>query len=157
MKGMIVLRRIALALSLAAAPLAGCREQAPALQEEPAAMPHGDHRPHHGGLVMMKGDLHYEVVFDQTGRDYQVFFTDAVRRDLPASTAADVTLTIARPGAIDETVTLRIDPARNAWVGRGRPVADPDRTSARLAFTLQGGPYWIDLPFTSPAAAGPGL
>jgi len=47
------------------------------------AMPHGDHNPHHGGIVMMKGDVHYEVVLDPDGRDHRVYFTDAVREDLP--------------------------------------------------------------------------
>src|SRR5262245_63650773 len=56
--------------------------------------PHGDHNPHHGGVVLMKGDLHYEVVLDPSGKSYRVFFTDAVREELPASVASDVTLTI---------------------------------------------------------------
>jgi len=60
-----------------------------------SAVPHGDHNPHHGGIVMMKGDdLHYEVVLDPSGREYRVYFTDAVREELPASVAADVVLTL---------------------------------------------------------------
>src|SRR5262249_52009552 len=38
-------------------------------------IPHGDHNPHHGGIVMMKGDdLHYEVVLDPTGKAHHVYF-----------------------------------------------------------------------------------
>ena len=50
--------------------------------------PHGDHSPHHGGIVLMNGDVHYEVVMDPAGK-YEVWFSDAVRTDLPASVAAN--------------------------------------------------------------------
>src|SRR2546427_733599 len=74
---------------------------APAATASSAAgstVPHGDHNPHHGGVVMMKGDdLHYEVVLDPAGRAHRVYFTDAVREELPASVASDVVLTIKRP------------------------------------------------------------
>ena len=111
------------------------------------AVPHGDHNPHHGGIVMMKGDLHYEVVLDPSGRTHRLYFTDAVREDLPASVATDVTITIRRPGATEEVVRLRIDDAGESWEGSGLPVAKPQDTTVRVAFTLGGEPYWIDLPF----------
>jgi hypothetical protein len=111
------------------------------------AMPHGDHNPHHGGIVMMKGDVHYEVVLDPDGRDHRVYFTDAVREDLPASVARDVTLTIRRPAESEEIVHLRIDDAGESWEGSGLPVSKPRETTVRVAFTLGGEPYWIDLPF----------
>jgi hypothetical protein len=113
-------------------------------------VPHGDHNPHHGGVVMMKGDdLHYEVVFDPSGREYRVYFTDAVREELPASVAADVVLTLKRPSAPDERIAMQIDDAGESWVGRGRPVDDPSSTTARLGFAIRREPYWIDLPFSS--------
>jgi hypothetical protein len=97
---------------------------------------------------MMKGDdLHYEVVLDPAGRGYRVYFTDAVREELPASVASHVELTITRPGAADERVPLRIDDAGESWVGSGQPVVNPDKTTVRVGFTVRGEPYWIDLPF----------
>jgi len=97
---------------------------------------------------MMKGeDLHYEVVLDPSGREHRVYFTDAVREDLPASVASDVALTIKRPSAPDESVGMQIDDAGESWVGRSRPIADPATTTARLAFSIRREPYWIDLPF----------
>src|SRR5688572_14682438 len=56
--------------------------------------PHGDHTPHHGGMVLMKGELHYEVVLDPNGR-HSVWFSDAVREDLPASVASKVEMTVS--------------------------------------------------------------
>jgi hypothetical protein len=110
-------------------------------------MPHGDHNPHHGGIVMMKGDLHYEVVVDPTGRAHHLYFTDAVREDLPASVASTATLTIHRPGADDEPIPLSIDESGESWTGSGRPVEAGPKTSVRVAFTLRDDtPYWIDLP-----------
>ncbi len=97
---------------------------------------------------MMKGeDLHYEVVLDPTGRNHRVYFTDAVREELPASVASDVTLTIKRQSASDENVGMRIDDAGESWLGQSQPVADPAATIARLAFSIRHEPYWIDLPF----------
>jgi hypothetical protein len=113
--------------------------------------PHGDHNPHHGGIVMMKGDdLHYEVVLDPAGHAHRVYFTDAIRDELPASVASDVVLTIKRPSPPEEPIAMQIDEAGESWVGRGRPVANPAATTARLAFSIRHEPYWIDLPFSRP-------
>jgi len=109
-------------------------------------MPHGDHNPHHGGIVMMKGEMHYEVVVDPAGRAHQLFFTDATREDLPASVASSATLTIHRPNAEDEAIPLQIDESGESWTGSGRPVADAPGTTVRVAFTINNEPYWIDLP-----------
>jgi hypothetical protein len=136
----------------------GCGTDAPppdATVEAPPAVAHGDHSPHHGGVVMMKGDLHYEVVLDPAGR-YRLYFTDAMRQDLPATTALRASLTIGRKGVAPEGVELQIDEAGESWIGQGRPVADPSSTTARVAYTLRGEePYWIDLPFVSTGDAAP--
>jgi hypothetical protein len=142
-------------LLLAAAVLGGCTREPAAPPPAPAMAPHGDHQPHHGGLVMMRGELHYEVVFDPAGRAHQVFFTDATRRDLPPSIASAVALTIARANEPEEAIALSIDPAAGAWTGAGRPVLHPDATTARVAFTVNNDPYWIDLPFTVPVPGAP--
>jgi hypothetical protein len=129
----------------------------PARPTVPASVPHGDHNPHHGGVVMMKGeDLHYEVVLDPTGRAHQVFFSDAMREELPASIATDVSITLKRPSAADEHITLAIDDAGESWIGHGTPVSDPARTTARVAFAIHGEPYWIDLPFRQPLSGTSG-
>lgn len=100
---------------------------------------------------MMKGeDLHYEVVLDPAGRDHRVYFSDAIREDLPASVASDVAITIKRSSESDEIVAMRIDEAGESWMGSGRSVANPAATTARLAFSIRREPYWIDLPFVRP-------
>jgi len=118
-------------------------------QAAAADAPHGDHNPHHGGVVLMKGnDLHYEVVLDRTGRSYRLFFTDAVRDELPASIATDVTLTIRRPNAPQEKIAMRIDDFGESWIGSGRAVDATNATTVRVAFTIRDEPYWIDIPFS---------
>ena len=117
-----------------------------------SSMPHGDHNPHHGGMVMMKGDLHFEVLSNPSGQ-YRVYFTDATRADLPAAMAQAVTLTIHRPNEPDEPIAMRIDDAGESWQGTGRAVDKPDDSTVRVAFTLKGSdPYWIDLPYRAPAS-----
>ncbi len=103
---------------------------------------------------MMKGDLHYEVVLDDSGR-YQLYFTDATRAELPAAAAANVSITLMRPGEPPEGIELRIDDAGESWIGQGRPVKDPSKTTARVAYTVRGEePYWIDLPFDVKTGTG---
>ena len=95
----------------------------------------------------MKGDLHYEVVIDPAGRSHRVYFTDAVREELPASVATDVVVTIHRPSRSDERIVMQIDEAGESWIGNGQPVTAPATT--RLAFSIRNEPYWIDIPFVA--------
>jgi hypothetical protein len=140
-----------------AAVTAGCErsEPVPPAEVAEATVPHGDHNPHHGGVVMMNGDLHYEVVLDPAGR-YRLYFTDAVRTDLPAATATHAAVTIQRTGEPPEIVTLQIDEAGESWIGQGKAVKDPGKTNVRVAYTIKGAqPYWIDLAFDAKPVAVP--
>src|SRR5262249_49772054 len=146
----------------------GCGASAPATQSPPTAqspgtatgsssalpgtVPHGDHNPHHGGGGLMKRDLHYEVGLDATGHEYRVYFSDAMREELPASFASSVSRRIRRPSEADEAIPLQIDADGESWVGSGRVVRDPAKTSARVAFTAAHEPYWIDVGFGGSAA-----
>jgi hypothetical protein len=100
--------------------------------------------------VLMKGELHYEVVLDPAGRTHRVYFTDAVREELPASIASAVVLTIHRPPQPDERIAMQIDEAGESWVGNSEPVRNPSKATARLAFSIMNEPYWIDIPFGAP-------
>ena len=109
--------------------------------------PHGDHSPHHGGMVMMNGEVHYEVVFDQAGK-HRVWFSDAVREDLPASIASDVVMVVTpKMGAI-ETFALKIDDSGESWIADGHPLAGGDMV--KLTYKLRGEPFEIEIPFTAP-------
>lgn len=128
-------------------------EPAPKLKDAQHAgitTPHGDHSPHHGGMVLMNGEVHYEVVLDRGGR-HRIWFSDAVREDLPASQAARVTMVIVRKGAPDESLALAIDESGESWVAAGQPVAPGDVT-VKVGYLLRGEPFEIEIPFTLPAS-----
>jgi hypothetical protein len=110
-----------------------------------SAIPHGDHNPKFGGLVLMNGELHFEVVMRRDG-SYNVFFSDAVRAELPAATASGLTVTVTRTGQTPETVAMHIDDSGESWTGRGRTVDGPGAT-VRIAYSVSGKPYFIDVPF----------
>jgi hypothetical protein len=135
--------------------LAGCsqpaRETTPAAAQKAAdsqhagiTTPHGDHSPHHGGMVLMNGELHYEVVLDPNGR-HSVWFSDAVREDLPASVASKVAMTVIRPNATPEPLTLAIDDSGESWIAAGQPVAG-NEVMVKLAFVARGEPLEIEIP-----------
>jgi hypothetical protein len=120
----------------------------PVADAAPATVPHSNHDPKYGGVVLMNGDLHFEVVLGRDGR-YQVYFSDALREELPASIASRVSVTVNRAGTTPETVMLQIDESGESWIGRGRPLDDPAQATARITYTAQATPYWIDVPFTT--------
>ena len=141
---------LALLLSLFALSLGSC-SQAPA---------HTDHLPRHGGLVLMHGDLHFEVILNKEGR-HCVYFSDAVRAELPASIASELTITFVaehpRDPHPDKLTWEAADLAHNRahWLvidefravpGEAKELADVNAV-ARVAFNAQGRPYWIDVPF----------
>lgn len=107
--------------------------------------PHGDHTPYHDGIVMMNGDMHYEVVFDKTGK-HRVWFSDAVREDLPASVATGVVLLVARPMGGAEHLALVIDDSGESWVASGAPL-DESGTMVTLRYSVRGEPFEIEIPF----------
>ena len=99
----------------------------------------------------MKDDLHYEVVIDPAGKSHQLFFTDAIRDDLPASIASSASLTIHRGDGSNESIALRIDDAGESWIGSGRAVADLGKITVRVSFTIRSEPYSIDVAYATRA------
>ena len=71
-----------------------------------------------GGMVLMNGDIHYEVVFSRDGR-HRVWFSDPCAHELPASVATGVTMTITRDGEPAEVLALAIDDTGESWVAAG--------------------------------------
>ena len=93
----------------------------------------------------MNGDIHYEVVLGRDGR-HRVWFSDAVRNDLPASIAQNLTLEIARPAAPVEVVKPAIDEAGESWVATSRPI-EGDGVMVKIRYALQGEPHEVEVPF----------
>lgn len=110
--------------------------------------PHGDHSAHHGGMVLMNGEMHFEVVLDRGGK-HQVWFSNAVREELPASVASKVTMIVTRPAASPEMLTLAIDESGESWVAAGKPVGGDD-VMVTVSYVARGEPYEIELPFVKP-------
>lgn len=146
-------------LFTAALGTAACSSQpaAPAAQTPAAATPspdpehqgltapHGDHSPHKGGMVLMNGDMHYEVVFSRDGK-HRIWFSDPVRAELPASVATGVTMVITREHEAPEVLTLAIDDSGESWIASGRPVVG-DGAYVKISYALQGEPHEVELPF----------
>jgi hypothetical protein len=106
----------------------------------------------------MHGDLHFEVILDPGGH-HRISLTDAVRNELPATAASEVTLTVIRPGgAPEERLALEVDEFGESWVASGRPVAEKD-SRALVSLVHEGERYEIELPFLpqplDPAAPDP--
>jgi hypothetical protein len=141
-----VLLAAAACSSKPAEPIPAATAKPPDSQHAGITTPHGDHSPRHGGLVLMQGELHYEVVLDRNGK-HAIWFSDAVREDLPASVASKVAMTVMRPKARDEVLTLAIDESGESWIASGQPVAGDD-VMVKVTFVARGEPFEIEVPFT---------
>lgn len=148
------MRRLALLATLG---LAACSPPPPTAAETKKPVdsqhagittPHGDHTPHHGGLVLMNGETHYEVLLDRGGK-HRIWFSNAVREDLPASVASKVRMIVTRKGAPDETIALDIDESGESWIASGQPVTGTD-AMAKITYDLRGVPFEIEIPFVTP-------
>lgn len=106
---------------------------------------HGNHDAHHGGFVAMYKDVHLEIVVQPQGL-VQVYYTDAMRKDLPASIASDVTVEIEGADRRTEPVTMAVSRSGDAWEGKTKPNVDGQ---LHLAFLLQGEPVVMHLPIAS--------
>jgi hypothetical protein len=111
---------------------------------------HGNHDPHHGGVVYMKDDLHFEVVLNRSGK-HRVYFSDASRAELPASIASQVSLSFSGGEGSAEVVEGEIDESGESWIVSGPPMKAADLT-VRVGFVIDAAPYWIDAPFIEAAA-----
>ncbi len=115
-------------------------------QHEGITEPHGDHSPHHGGLVLMNGDVHYEVVLGADGR-HSLWLTDAIREDLPASIASNVRLVVTRPDAPPELLSMTIDDAGESWIAAGKPLEGAG-IMVTVSYDLLGAGHEIEIPFS---------
>ena len=97
----------------------------------------------------MHGELHYEVVIDRNGK-HAVWFSDAVREDLPASVASKVEMTVMRPNAPAEALGFAIDESGESWITSGKPVTGND-VMVKLSFVARGEPFEIEIPYVAPA------
>jgi hypothetical protein len=145
------MNRLVIAALLFSAACSKTAEPTPEPPKKPAdsqhagiTTPHGDHSAHHGGLVLMNGEMHFEVVFDRAGK-HQVWFSNAVREDLPASVASKVTMIVTRPAASPEFLTLAIDDSGESWVAAGKPIAGKD-VLVTVRYEVRGEPYEIEIP-----------
>ena len=91
----------------------------------------------------MNGEMHFEVVFDGAGK-HRVWFSDAVREELPASIAANVLMTVTPKMGATETMALKIDEAGESWVADSHPLASGDMV--KLTYSLRGEPFEIEIP-----------
>ena len=116
------------------------------------AQMHGDHNPHHGGIVLMYGgDLHYEVVLTPEGK-VQLYLSDALRTDLPAAMVSDVAVEIERNGK-REVVDMQIGDSGEYWQGKAAPVKE-EGTVLHLAFVFRGDAAVVEFPATALMGAG---
>jgi len=119
---------------------------------------HGDHMPKFGGLVLMYGVLHFEIVADAEA-GLLLHLIDAMRTPMPAVTVSDVTIEVERANQKVENIAMRISDAGDFWSGLSKPLGDAESTTVHLAFVAFGNPYVYALPLTaiwpeSPLAQG---
>ena len=144
--------RLLMMLSLLAIGQLACSPEDPERVNPPADAqadrPHGDHNPRHGGLVLMDRDIHFEVVW-RPPAEYQVYFSDAVRSALSASTVKDLVATVTCSGKPPEVIGLQVDGTIERWIGKGATPCTIPEATVRISYVYRDLPYWTDVPLTT--------
>jgi len=110
---------------------------------------HGDHNPKFGGLVLMYGILHFEIVARPEGA-IQLHLSDGMRTPMPATTVSDVTVEVEREGGRYEGIPMAISEAGDYWQGNSDDTLDDrEATTLHLAFVAFGEPYIYALPLAA--------
>ena len=112
-----------------------------------APLPHFDHAPRHGGLVLMDGDTHFEVLVSSDGR-YTVYFSDSIRTPIPPAAFSGVRVDLTQTGHPQEETRLEVDTGGMRWIGRGSPINDANAV-VRIGYVSPEKPYWIDVPVSA--------
>jgi len=111
---------------------------------------HGTHDAQHGGFVMMYDDIHFELAASALGI-VEVYYTDAVRAQLPAATVSDVVVEVERSDGSIENLAMDISSDGGFWTGAGKPIMSADDI-IRIGFVFQNNPLVLDVPFSAMAA-----
>ena len=81
---------------------------------------------------------------------HRLYFSDAMRGELPAAVVEEVRITIRRTSEDGteelEPLSPRIDEFGEAWIAAGRPI-EGDDTVGIVYFRFEGAPYEIESPF----------
>ncbi len=111
--------------------------------------PHGNHDPHHGGIVLMYGmDLHYEIVLSPAGH-VQLWLSDGARDDLPAAIVSDVVVEIERSGGQREAVDMTMGKSGAELEGKASAVKGTEREApSRVCISRRGGGRLVPRHFT---------
>jgi hypothetical protein len=117
----------------------------------PGVRPHMDHSPRHGGIVLMQGDHHMELVADRSGA-VRLYFSDAFRRPIPAARASGVVR--FKSGDDVSAVPLSADPLGEALVGRG-PAFGPGEALVTPDIRIDGVAWRIEVPFRFDGTGAP--
>lgn len=105
---------------------------------------HEDHSSRHGGFVMMFLDLHLELVLPTEG-GVEIFYSDEMRRDMPASVIPEVVVAVQRSNGSEEKLAMSVSDQGDRWMGSSSPITDPT-TIVRVEFFWQGNPVTLDVP-----------
>ena len=105
---------------------------------------HEDHSSRHGGFVMMFLDLHLELVIPEEG-GVEIFYSDEMRRDMPASVVSEVAVALHRPDGSQEPLEMNVSDQGDRWAGFCGPISDP-KTIVHVEFFWQGQPVTLEVP-----------
>ncbi|MAG94464.1 MAG: hypothetical protein CMJ48_12040 [Planctomycetaceae bacterium] len=110
--------------------------------------PHMDHSPHHRGVLVMHGNLHFETVVAETGR-VAVHLSDAYRRPLRASVIENLEVILNPETAAEEHLKVSKHASGQYWEGQGKAINNAGAT-VQVAFDYEEEPYAIELDVAHP-------